>query len=79
MGLGFSTISRTRSPTPIENAFNQGLITQNVFSFWFNRHPTNEEDGGELMIGGIDSSRFTGNITYAPLMMLGYWQFVINE
>jgi phytepsin len=42
---------------------NQGLVDQPVFSFWLNRDPSSDE-GGELVLGGVNPSRFTGERTW---------------
>lgn len=78
-GLGFSTIANTRLPTPMENAFAQKKLDQNVFAFYFNRNTNaGENAGGEFMIGGINSEHFTGPITYTPVTRKAYWQFTMN-
>lgn len=52
---------------------NQGLVKQSVFSFWFNRN-AKEEEGGELVFGGVDPKHFKGEHTYVPVTRKGYWQ-----
>ena len=51
----------------------QGLVDEQVFSFWLNRDP-NAEDGGELVFGGVDTNHFKGKHTYVPVTQKGYWQ-----
>jgi hypothetical protein len=51
----------------------QGLVKDPVFSFWLNRNP-NEEQGGELVFGGVDPAHFKGEHTYLPVTRKGYWQ-----
>lgn len=51
----------------------QGLIKEPVFSFWFNRNAEDEE-GGELVFGGVDPKHFKGTHTYVPVTQKGYWQ-----
>lgn len=51
----------------------QGLIDEPVFSFWFNRDAEDDE-GGEIVFGGVDSSHFKGEHTYVPVTQKGYWQ-----
>lgn len=51
----------------------QGLVKDPVFSFWLNRKPE-EEEGGEIVFGGVDPAHFKGNHTYVPVTRKGYWQ-----
>lgn len=55
------------------NMVNQGLVKDPVFSFWLNRKG-NEEEGGELVFGGVDPNHFKGEHTYVPVTQKGYWQ-----
>lgn len=52
---------------------NQGLVQEPVFSFWLNRN-ADEEEGGELLFGGVDTNHFKGQHTYVPVTQKGYWQ-----
>lgn len=54
----------------------QGLVEEEVFSFWFNRD-AEAEVGGELIFGGVDPDHFKGNHTYVPVTEKGYWQVYI--
>ncbi len=35
--------------------------------------------GGELIFGGIDSSKYTGSITYVPVIIEEYWEFQMTR
>ncbi|KAI5396581.1 hypothetical protein KIW84_062692 [Lathyrus oleraceus] len=62
------------------NMVEQGLIQEAVFSFWFNRKPEEEEEeGGEIVFGGVDPSHYKGNHTYVPVTRKGYWQFDMED
>lgn len=52
---------------------NQGLVKDPVFSFWFNRN-SDEDEGGELVFGGVDPKHYKGEHTYVPVTQKGYWQ-----
>lgn len=52
---------------------NQGLVKEPVFSFWFNRN-ADEEEGGEIVFGGVDPNHYKGEHTYVPVTRKGYWQ-----
>ncbi|KAK4398925.1 Aspartic proteinase [Sesamum angolense] len=59
LGLGFQEIS-VGNATPVwYNMLRQGLVKEPVFSFWLNRN-VEEEEGGELVFGGVDPNHFKG-------------------
>lgn len=35
--------------------------------------------GGEVILGGIDSQLFTGQITWAPVIEEVYWKIALDE
>lgn len=56
----------------------QGLVKEEVFSFWLNRD-ADAEEGGELVFGGVDPKHFKGEHTYVPITDKGYWQVCIVQ
>ncbi|XP_024959234.1 cyprosin-like [Cynara cardunculus var. scolymus] len=78
LGLGFQEISVGKSVPVWYNMVNQGLVQEPVFSFWFNRN-ADEEEGGELVFGGVDPNHFKGKHTYVPVTEKGYWQFDMGD
>ncbi|CAN0900952.1 Aspartic proteinase A1 [Linum grandiflorum] len=78
LGLGFQEISVGNSVPVWYNMVDQGLINEPVFSFWFNRN-ADEEQGGELVFGGVDPNHFVGEHTYVPVTQKGYWQFDMGD
>jgi len=63
---------------PFYNMVQQQLVKEPIFSFWIGR---SEGDviGGELTFGGVDSSKFEGQIRYAPVTRQGYWEVTMNK
>ena len=53
---------------------NQGLVSEPIFSFWLSRKAVDEENGGELIFGGMDTRHYIGHHTYVPVTRPGYWQ-----
>ncbi|KAJ1302026.1 hypothetical protein OPQ81_000861 [Rhizoctonia solani] len=67
MGLAFSSISSIGAPTFIENLYSQGKISAPTFGFRL------ASSGSELYLGGADTTKYTGTITWAPLTSKTYW------
>ncbi|KAF9590446.1 hypothetical protein IFM89_035281 [Coptis chinensis] len=78
LGLGFQEISVGKAVPVWYNMVKQGLVKEPVFSFWFNRNQ-DEEEGGEIVFGGVDRKHYKGNHTYVPVTQKGYWQFDMGD
>ncbi|ORY91629.1 aspartic peptidase domain-containing protein [Leucosporidium creatinivorum] len=68
LGMGYESISNIGEKPFFNTLFEQGVVSQNVFSFNLGK-----EDAGELYLGGSDAARYTGDITYTPVTQQGYW------
>ncbi|XP_017075586.2 lysosomal aspartic protease [Drosophila eugracilis] len=79
LGLGFSSIAIDNITPPFYNLVSQGLIKSSVFSIYLNRNGTNAVNGGELILGGTDSTLYSGCLTYVPVSTPGYWQFTMTS
>jgi saccharopepsin len=71
LGLAYDSISVNRIPPPFYEMINQKLINEPVFSF---RLGASEDDGGEVVFGGIDTSAYTGSVSYVPVRRKAYWE-----
>jgi hypothetical protein len=69
LGLAWQSISVDHVPTVFQNLVAQGLPS--VFSFYLSN---GDGTKGELMLGGINTARFSGALTYIPLSHETYWQ-----
>jgi len=78
LGMGYDSISVDHVTPVWYNLVSQGLVSQPVFTFWLSQNPA-ASAGGELTLGAIDSSRFTGDLTYAPLTSETYWEFKVDD
>jgi len=78
LGLAFQSISVDHATPVWYNLLSQKLVPQPVFSFYLNRVNMTPGNGGELVLGGVDSSHYTGAFTYTPLTNQTYWEFGIQ-
>ena len=66
-GLGFQDLSSTGALPPFLNAVQEGLLSQPLFSLWLNPSP-GAEPAGELTFGVVDSTKYTGQLTYLSVI-----------
>jgi len=73
LGLGWDAISVGGVPTPMHALVASGKLDKPVFGFYLgNNQP------GELVFGGADSKHYTGDFTYVPVSIKGYWQVKLD-
>lgn len=77
-GLGLKEIAVGDVTPAWYNMLEQGLLAEPVFSFWLNRN-ADDDNGGELVFGGIDPNHYVGEHTYVPVTRRGYWQFDMGD
>ncbi|KAI1315954.1 hypothetical protein EDD11_010592 [Mortierella claussenii] len=79
-GLGFSNIESVSGvKTFLDNAVAANAIAQPVISVFLPSVRRNGGVGGEYLFGGIDSTKYTGSLTYVPVTQKGYWQVHIAD
>ncbi|GHJ87143.1 hypothetical protein NliqN6_3545 [Naganishia liquefaciens] len=84
MGLGFSSLAVSRS-TPWWVGLATSQWNEPVFAFYLKRYrnvasaSSTEADGGSVSFGQLDSSLYTGDITYIPVAdgKQAYWNIPI--
>lgn len=82
LGLGYPQIAMPPHGNvlpPFDVMIQRKLLDSNVFAFYLNSCPQGQEscDGGALTLGGVDTTLYTGDITYVDNVfyqdLLGYW------
>ncbi|EIN12791.1 acid protease [Punctularia strigosozonata HHB-11173 SS5] len=85
IGLAWSAISFSQTPTFMEQLAYSGILSEPLFSFYLGRgydslgdQVTTESNGtvtsGSFTVGGVDDTTFTGNISYFPIISQTWWQ-----
>lgn len=72
-GLAFDNIASGDATPPFYNLMTDNLLHKPIFSLWLNG--TDDTDrSGELILGGVDRSRFSGQVSFTPVIRKGYWE-----
>lgn len=74
LGLAWQSISVDNITTVFRNMVNQGLADP-VFSVYLSDTPGND---GELLLGGINTNHYSGDLIYVPLSSKTYWQVALD-
>ncbi|CEI41856.1 hypothetical protein FVEN_g3800 [Fusarium venenatum] len=85
VGLTSGTVSNVNTvPTFMDNLYSQGSISSEVLGVSFRPESGSDDSdtNGELTLGGVDSSKYSGSITYFPALSSGtasqYWGISIG-
>ncbi|ALC37958.1 CG33128, partial [Drosophila busckii] len=78
LGMAYRVIAVDNVIPPFYNLYEQSLIDEPTFGFYLSRNGS-AQLGGQLILGGIDNSLFTGALTYVPVSQQGYWQFRMDS
>merc|ERR1712087_83757 len=68
-------ISVNSIPPFFQTAVATGAIKKPEFSFYL----AEDASGSELTLGGSDPDKYTGEFTYTPGTVPGYWQFAMES
>jgi len=73
LGMAFQSIANTGDSPVIMSLISQGKTTDSVYGV------TLLDNGGELFIGGTDTTAFTGSLTNAPLITTpAFWEISVE-
>lgn len=76
MGLGWPSISVTRATPVFFDLIQQRPDMQQVFAFYL---PNTGGNHGTFTLGGVDHSRFTGELHNVSLTEMTYWQTTMDS
>ena len=71
-GLAFPTLSKQNVTPPFFSMVRGGLLDAPQFSIWLNRDiSAGVFASGEILFGGVNPARFTGQMHYHPVISNG--------
>jgi len=77
LGMAFGGIAQISVLTPLQSLINNNDLNSAMFAFWINNSTASQ--GGELTLGGIDGSRFSGSLRWIPLSTSNtFWTIRMN-
>ncbi|GAA6061793.1 hypothetical protein JCM10212_004849 [Sporobolomyces blumeae] len=83
LGMGWQSIASSGAVPLVQQIAAAGDLPQQVFTFAFESHTffvgeTATKPGGEMMIGGIDPTKYSGEIAWNELTDEGYWEIPLG-
>ncbi|XP_068129325.1 cathepsin E-B-like [Hyperolius riggenbachi] len=81
LGLAYPSMA-IKGVTPVfDNMINQHLVDEPMFSVYMTGYvdSSGEGDGGELVFGGYDPTRFCGSLNWTPVTNQFYWQIHLDK
>ncbi|KAG0002222.1 Vacuolar protease A [Entomortierella chlamydospora] len=76
-GLGYDTISVLGVVPPFYSMINQKLLDEPVFGFYLGQ--ADSSLGGEMTLGGVDSSHFSGELRWHNVRRKAYWEIDLKK
>ncbi|KAM3872494.1 pepsin A-like [Diretmus argenteus] len=76
LGLAFQSLAADNVVPVFDNMVKQNAVSQPFFSVYLSG---NKEQGSEVIFGGVDSSHYTGQVTWIPLTSATFWQIKMDS
>nr|XP_044606073.1 pepsin A-like [Equus asinus] len=76
LGLAYPSISSSGATPVFDNIWDQGLISQDLFSVYLS---SDDESGSMVIFSGIDSSYYSGSLHWVPVSEDAYWQITVDS
>ncbi|EGO21894.1 hypothetical protein SERLADRAFT_335370, partial [Serpula lacrymans var. lacrymans S7.9] len=73
LGMAFQSLSDYRASPVFQTLVSEGRTSEPVFAFKL------ATSGSELHIGGTDSKAYTGEFSYADVVLPAYWQVIMDS
>ncbi|KAK4319605.1 hypothetical protein Pmani_009495 [Petrolisthes manimaculis] len=78
LGMAFPSIAELGIPPVFSTLYAQGQVDEPIFSFYFNRDPS-QEVGGQLDLGGYNPNYFIGDLDWHPVIRQAFWELQMDQ
>lgn len=78
LGMAYSSIAEDGVTPVFYNMVSQHLVNEPIFAFYLDRKE-GAKTGGELDLGGVDSTHYTGEIYYEEVIQEEYWMIEMDS
>ncbi|XP_071497103.1 cathepsin D-like [Diadema antillarum] len=78
LGLAYPNVAQVSNVPVFDNLVKQGLIQDPVFSVYLGRN-SSDRPAGEIVFGGADPLRYTGDFHYVNVSHQGLWQINVES
>ncbi|XP_067166610.1 pepsin B-like [Apteryx mantelli] len=78
LGMAYPSVAISGYNTLMQNMLQQNQLSEPIFSFYYSRNPTYNY-GGEVILGGVDTQLYSGEVLWAPVVQEAYWKIGIEE
>ncbi|CAG8549783.1 8378_t:CDS:1, partial [Ambispora gerdemannii] len=80
LGMGLDQLSSQNAKTPFTQLVEQKAVKDSVFGFFLGRQSDGTDSKSQLTLGGVDSSKFTGELKYNKLVSdVGFWEIALDD
>lgn len=78
LGMAFDQLNTQGAITPFSQMVQQNVVKQAIFGFVLGRQKDNSPS--QLTIGGVDTSKFTGQLSFNKLVNnVGFWEIALQD
>ncbi|KAG6360358.1 hypothetical protein INS49_011416 [Diaporthe citri] len=78
-GMAFSFLAKGNAITFFENLVASGAVEKDEFSFYLGRLASGTGSDSEMVLGGRDSTKYTGPFVTLPVVSETYWQVDLDN
>lgn len=76
LGLAYPAMAAYNVTPVFDSIINDKLLKKNIITFYYS---VNEDTNGQITLGYIDDTKFTGKLSYYPVIDKYYWTIAMDD